>query len=277
MSKLKVQLRNGFSDRNMIKEENKLIQIDNFDVRTRVALNNAISLVYSKCYSDNINQSIIKTILANAYCVEIKWDQYYNEDTVLGYIKETIREDSYDDVLTIIEYFITLCNQNYYGDNFCSIFNNVFEQEYVGYRFVNNQIVPITDEIEIKAIEDVNNVKVDVVKDHINKSLSCLSDRNCPDYENSIKESISAVEAMCNSIAGKGTLGQTLNKLEKNGVYIHGALKKAFSELYGWTSDGNGIRHAGNIDSAKSTFDEAKFMLITCSAFINYLKSSIKD
>ena len=53
---------------------------------------------------------------------------------------------------------------------------------------------------------------------------------------------------------------------------LHGALKSAFNSLYGFTSDSNGIRHA-LLDETNLTFDDAKFMLVTCSAFVNYLKS----
>ena len=48
-------------------------------------------------------------------------------------------------------------------------------------------------------------------------------------------------------------------------------MKEAFGKLYGYTSDANGIRHAGDIGGPSSTFEEAKFMLVSCSAFINYL------
>lgn len=43
------------------------------------------------------------------------------------------------------------------------------------------------------------------------------------------------------------------------------------NSLYGYISDANGIRHAGNIGGPSSTFEEAKFMLVSCSAFVNYL------
>ena len=102
-----------------------------------------------------------------------------------------------------------------------------------------------------------------------------LGDRTSPDYENSIKESISAVEALCEILTGitgkEASLGKLLKKLEDNGVVIHAGLKAAFNMLYGYTSDANGIRHAGNIGGPSSTFEEAKFMLVSCSAFVNYL------
>lgn len=99
-----------------------------------------------------------------------------------------------------------------------------------------------------------------------------LSDRENPDYENSIKESISAVEAMCNEIVGKkSTLGEALKQLKKENK-IHPSLESAFEKLYGYTSDASGIRHAGQMDGKNSTFEEAKFMLVACSGFVNYLK-----
>jgi hypothetical protein len=51
---------------------------------------------------------------------------------------------------------------------------------------------------------------------------------------------------------------------------LHQAFKDALAKLYGWTSDEDGIRHSimesDNIERA-----DAQFMLVTCSAFVNYL------
>ena len=83
---------------------------------------------------------------------------------------------------------------------------------------------------------------------------------------------------MCNIILGtkKSTLGAALNELEKNGVKIHGAMKNAFSSLYGYTSDKSGIRHNLGVDE-NTTFEEAKYMLVSCSAFLNYLIQIYKN
>lgn len=117
--------------------------------------------------------------------------------------------------------------------------------------------------------------------EHLSKANKFLADRENPDYENSIKESISAVEAICEIITGikgkEATLGNMLKKLETNGVKIHQGLKTAFNILYGYTSDANGIRHAGDIGGKSSTFEEAKFMLVACSAFVNYLTALAAD
>jgi hypothetical protein len=98
-----------------------------------------------------------------------------------------------------------------------------------------------------------------------------LSNKGKPDYRNPIKESISAVEALCKTINNdeKATLGVALKSLEKKGL-MHPALTSAFSSLYGYTSDAQGIRHALTEKSNLSSAD-ARFMLISCSAFINYV------
>jgi hypothetical protein len=102
-----------------------------------------------------------------------------------------------------------------------------------------------------------------------------LADRKAPDYRNSIKESISAVESLCNLITedNKATLGKALKKLDDK-VALHRCLKNAFDSLYGYTSDADGIRHA-LLEESNLEFEDAKFMLVACSAFINYLKAKL--
>jgi hypothetical protein len=53
-------------------------------------------------------------------------------------------------------------------------------------------------------------------------------------------------------------------------IPMHPSLKSAFQNLYGYTSDANGIRHA-LLEEANLDFEDAKFMLVSCSAFVNYL------
>jgi hypothetical protein len=42
--------------------------------------------------------------------------------------------------------------------------------------------------------------------------------------------------------------------------------------MYGYTSDAEGIRHA-LMDEPTLESEDAKFMLVSCSAFVNYLRS----
>lgn len=153
-------------------------------------------------------------------------------------------------------------------------YNALFESEKSGYRFVNGVLSPISSQEEIEAIELASNTRYDSVNTHLRKAIALYSDRQTPDYENSIKESISAVEAMCSIITGESgsqaTLGKTIKKLKEAGVHIHPAMENAFSSLYGYTSDEDGIRHGG-MDFKGAPAEDAKYMLVSCSAFVNYL------
>lgn len=279
INQYKVQLRGGFSDRNKIKEINTDMQYKTLDERTRTALINTTDLVYF-IVREKASYYEIKyfwrDLLADVYSCEVSVSTGCEDKIGLVAVNQTIRNDDYDDVLTVIEYitreFSAILKDNNY--ELQEFYNKVFKKEYVGYRFVGNMIVPITSELEIDSISDAINSPYSVVSDHIEKATQLISDREKPDYANSIKESISAVEALCEIITetkGKGaTLGKMLKEAEKNGI-IHSSMKAAFSSLYGYTSDAKGIRHAGDIGGPSATFEDAKFMLVSCSAFVNYI------
>ena len=115
------------------------------------------------------------------------------------------------------------------------------------------------------------------IRDSIQTALGFLSDRKSPDYRNSIKESISAVESLCVSISGdpKATLGTALHAIERS-HQLHPAFKKALSSLYGYTSDADGIRHA-LLEESSISYSDAKFMLVSCSAFVNYVLGKVSE
>lgn len=292
--KHKVRLRNGFSDRNKINVENTQMQYKELDRRTRNALKNSINEWYGMTCGnfdqwDNSPQKFFRCILRNVYALFVDRREPISYQKFFEIINSTIDDGTYDEVLSLIEYIVQFLEKGPMsswvenigmefgfeenpGHYIYHYFNNVFKDEYVGYRFVNDIIVQITDKTEIDAIENASNTEYDIINEHIKKAIRLISDREQPDYENSIKESISAVEAMCVLIIGKkGTLGDALKHIEEKGVTIHPSLKSAFQKLFGYTSDANGIRHAGDVGGASSTFDEAKFMLVSCSAFVNYL------
>ena len=154
--------------------------------------------------------------------------------------------------------------------------NEVLEREMSGYRFVDELIAPITDQVEIGEVETAIGGKNQAVAEQLQKALHFLSDRDNRDYRNSVKESISAVEGFVMSTLGtdKGTLGNLLGQLDAQ-ASLHPAFKDALSKLYGYTSDEGGIRHALLEDSRAVSFEEAKFMLVLCSAFINYVRGTV--
>jgi hypothetical protein len=75
------------------------------------------------------------------------------------------------------------------------------------------------------------------------------------------------VEAICKIITGdeKATLNAALRRLEGSGIPLHAALRQSFERLYAYTGDADGIRHA-LLDESRLDFDDAMFMLVSCSA-----------
>jgi hypothetical protein len=158
--------------------------------------------------------------------------------------------------------------------------NEAFAIENSAYRFVAGKLTEITSPEEIDEIESAisGTSKYSGVTIHLQTSLGLLTARQNPDYRNSIKESISAVESLAKKLVGddKATLGQALKILETK-HNLHGSLKSAFLTLYGYTSDASGIRHALLDNATAPTKADARFMLICCSAFINFAIDSVED
>ena len=155
--------------------------------------------------------------------------------------------------------------------------NRILKEENSAYRISQNGLVlPISNEEELESIHEANTNPYTPVNEHIQRAIY-LFKKEPADYANSIKESISAVEALCQIIIGdeKATLGKAIKKLKEKGVIIPPALEEAFNKLYGYTSNAWGIRHALSEGDTPPTFDDAKFMLVSCSAFVNYLISKM--
>jgi hypothetical protein len=186
-------------------------------------------------------------------------------------VRDWFFESDWDLALDFVEFCV-----NYDDNVFSNIFNEILKREMSAYRFVDSKLVEINSKEEIVEIESAikNTDKFTSVKTHIQRAVELYSDRKSPDYRNSIKESISAVESLSKIIVAdnKTTLGQALKEIE-NKHHIPGSLKTAFSALYGYTSDEGGIRHALLETGVKVDIEEARFMLIACSAFVNYLIS----
>jgi hypothetical protein len=267
-----------FSQRKGLSPVKSAIQKDSIDGDLRIGLWNLLLILYwndIKGYSTTHDSGY--KILFNAM-----WHVYfkkpldtisYDADAVISQIRIYYFSCPWYEVYDFLEFVVNHFDVHNINELFMKKCNNLLERELSAFRFVGGKIVDITSEEEIAAIEgalsnsDVNKQ----AKEHLKTALQLLSDRKKPDYRNSIKESISAVESICKTISGndKAILGDALKILEKDRG-LHGALKKAFSNLYGYTSDADGIRHA-LLDEPSLQFEDAKFMLVACSAFVNYL------
>ncbi|WP_407409803.1 AbiJ-NTD4 domain-containing protein [Acinetobacter sp.] len=177
--------------------------------------------------------------------------------------------------------FIEFCVDQFPFNNkniFIQMLNNSLTEGNSAYRIISEKVTEITSEQEIQSIEEaVNNTNpYSGVQQHLKQALTLMSDRKNPDYRNSIKESISAVESICKIVTQdeKATLCTALKIIEDK-FGLHQALKKSLSQLYGYTSDADGIRHA-MLEESNLTYIDAKFMLVACTNFINYLINKTK-
>lgn len=245
-----------------------------------------------KDFFDKINSYSSYGESDQARICKIIWEEFYEHRTddipsynsggvyvtgVINYIKKWFFNSEWYEKYDFIE-FLAFLDSKVIRVEYSEKCNITLKRELAGYRIVDNKVVQITSEEEIVEIENAITTSDEYkpVVTHLKTSLDALSNRENPDYRNSIKESISAVEALCVIMTGdkNATLGKALSLLEKR-FKIHGALKSAFSALYGYTSDSGGIRHSLLEDDITVTMEDAKFMLVSCSAFVNYLKSKI--
>lgn len=178
------------------------------------------------------------------------------------------------EVYNFIEFIVKHDVDTQRKGEFIKACNAILEQDFVGYRFVGNYITPITSEVEIKTLEDILRLsdRFFTVKKHIEQALALFTQRPKADYRNSIKESISAVEAICCIVSVKenATLGDAVKQMQHKGFPLHQAFVDAVKKLYGYTSDAEGIRHA-LLEETRLTSADARFMLVICAAFVNYI------
>jgi 2-hydroxy-3-keto-5-methylthiopentenyl-1-phosphate phosphatase len=268
-----------FSHREGYKKKKEIIQTESIDDDIKNKLWNLLCLYYFHSERPSVTTN---------------WDNFLRI-LWFNYFKKTFDEIldlRFQEIYRILKDYFYTCewNENYdfiefiannypnnttHNQEFINLCNAVFEEELSGYRFLNGKIIKMTSKIEISEVEDAieNTIKIKNVNTHLKSAIDLITDRKNPDYRNSIKESISAVEALSQLISNnkKSTLNKALEILN-NKIKIHPALKDAFIKLYGYTSDAEGIRHA-LLEESNLDFEDAKFMLVACTSFINYLLS----
>ncbi|MDX3914818.1 MULTISPECIES: AbiJ-NTD4 domain-containing protein [Olivibacter] len=276
----------SFSQRIGLKPVREIIQRESADAVLRNQLWNALTIFYLKRFGTWISETD-KSIY---FLINRIWVKYYGNrldeldsytPKILNKLKDDFLTSSWNEMFDILEFIPNNYElevreggyDNKTNKEFYILANKILEQNLSAYRFVDKLITEISSEEEMSSIEEAaqQTSKYKPVQTHLRRALELLSDRKSPDYRNSIKESISAIESFCCIATNnpKATLGQALKEAEKRHE-IHPALKNSFSSLYGYTSDGGGIRHSLLSESSLKQ-EDAKFMLVACSAFVNYL------
>ncbi len=270
-----------FSQRKGIKPVKTIAQIDSMDKDLRTGLWNFLSIFYwSRLERTPLGPCYLSHNRAMHDLCQSLWHNYFKHsldslsdrwDETRGEIRTYFFSCKWYEVYDFIEFVANDYRPTETNSAFMIRCNDVLEREVSAYRFVGGTITQITSEQEITEVEEALQTPLTPVTDHLKTALGLLSNKTSPDYRNSIKESISSVEAICKLIARRSnaTLPQALKRIEDD-VQLHPALKKAFNILYGYTSDAEGIRHA-LLEQSTLGYEDAKFMLVSCSAFVNYL------
>ena len=264
--------KNLFSYRKGIKKLDSIVQKEELREESKNKIWDIISLFIKKTDTDFVNDIFEKMWTdfdgntLDTYNPFITGDDYRDYENYEE-LKEKFFNFKYNEIYDFIEQLISI-TKGAYDSELSKNFNNVFKRELIGYRIIDGKVTDIDNEEEYKEVEKASG------ENHIEKAIKLLYDRKNPDYKNSIKESISAVEKICKEItkSKNATLSECLKKLEKKEFY-HPAFKDALNKLYGFTGDKGGIRHSDYKNkNLPTTFECAKFMLVICSAFVNYLK-----
>lgn len=221
---------------------------------------------FSKILWHNFYKKSIDSIPNNAYKIELE-------------IRTNFYKSEWYEVYDFVEFIVSIQADEYAKKDFIQTLNKLLEIEFSGYRIINEVIAPISNQLEfdevnyaLKKTKYLTALKGANI--HLSNAIELISDKKNPNYRNSVKESISAVESACRKITSENTLGKSLNKLESKGIIINKQLKTGFEKIYAYTNDkDNGIRHAIVTEPNEPDFSDAKYMLISCSAFINFLVS----
>ncbi len=257
-----------------------VIQVEELDAETRVRLWNVLHQLFERSdkvgswseAADRASKWIWTEVLKNAA------DTAPSRGEVRRFVKKRILEGSWDialetveEVLRVFEAEPELRHHDFAGAGRDYV-DREFERCLVGYRFIDSQITPIDNALDVDAIKQalVDAADFAGAQHHLGRAIDLISNRQSPDFANAIKESISAVESVVAKVTGQDTLGKGLKSLKAKGVAIHPSLEIAWSKTYGWTSDADGIRHALE-EPTKVEPELAKYMLVACSAFVSYL------
>jgi hypothetical protein len=197
---------------------------------------------------------------------------YYFDDDVKKFVEKSIWYKIYE----LIEFILLEIGENnapYDYNDFVDFINRKLNSHNSAYTVINGRFVQITNTEEISEInttqELAKNYGLTGIQEHLRTAIDLYAKKPTPDYRNSIKESISMVEVISRIIEPENTLGKALKKLERNG-HISSTLKDGFEKLYAYTNDKNGIRH-GLMEERDVDVADARYFLVSCSAFTNYL------
>jgi hypothetical protein len=259
-----------FSERTGLKPF-KTVPADSLEPGLRNRLWNAIQACYlsSAAWSPELDEFVRRL-----------WDEYFKwplDAIPYGSVLQTIRDHFFRvewyEVYDFIEFCAVAFPNQAVSERFVCQANAVLDQELAAYRFVGGRLVRITSEQEISAVEEALEGcrTLGGVHERLERALELLADRRALDCAGSIQQSLDAVEEIQHLFNGDG---HSVFERAAQGLAASPALQPAFSRLF---SNGHGNGAAGTPPvtgtNGEPGFEDAKFMLVACSALVNYVVS----
>src|SRR5260221_2723001 len=193
-----------FSERKKYKKVKVKIQIRSM---TLVLRNILWNILYTEIWeSQNIDHEGGSWSSSTADLRRHIWGEYFGEaidfqpKQMRQYIRDYYFKCKWYEVYDFIEFVLQYLKR----EQIQKVFNLALERNLSGYRFVNGVCTEITKPEEIEMLEAaLNDNDFPGVVIHLRQALILLSNKKNPDYRNSIKESISAVESAAKVITRK--------------------------------------------------------------------------
>lgn len=110
---------------------------------------------------------------------------------------------------------------------------------------------------------------------HFEKALQFFRNPTSPDYENTVKEAVCAVEAAGKALfpmAKAATLGDLIKWLgnSSSDISVPKAICQTLAGVYGFRNGGDGVAHGGTT-GGKATSEVAEYILAVCASQIVFL------
>ena len=187
-----------------------------------------------------------------------------------------MEEATWLQIYDTLEFLVGIPPELYNSEDVANVFNDVLKSEQAAWSFVGNELMPLASEAEGAEVAKAMDTAPELVRKHLESALDALSARPQANVHVAIDQAISAVESMAKHCfpddrkAQKAVYTGLRDKLIGKGV--NQLFAKAMHDLYNYTSDEGGLRHGFKVGDDPSKHEaEARFFVVTCSAFVNYL------
>lgn len=264
-----------FSERIGINQVRDSLQIDEMDEALRTSMYNVVYLALDPDEHYEYAKSICETAWMIVLHEPINKFGYYPVD-FLRYIGRYFQSCDWNEVYDLMEFLakeLPECYRNDFIDNL-----NIFlKNDGSGYRFADGMLVAITDDVELAELERSLRIEEPYSgsRMHMRAAVEALSARPDQDLRNAVTEAISAVESAAKVAVNdeNATLGKALGMLGEERK-LHPALVEGWKKIYGFASDEGGLRHGATTDHVNLDFALAKYLVVSCAAFVNYFVAS---